>query len=392
MATSALLLGGAYVAGTVVNQMNNQKKEEVLQKLQRQKIKLLEEKTRWLEIKNREQTRYRESQKEINDLKLKIKEEEKAISQYDKAANDNNTKFMVILGNTGDGKSTLCNRLNDDKSEYGDKGPFLVSDDAKSQTKKVKHIEYHKYNTKYIIVDTPGINDSEQNDDSHINDLVNYLYGCGGVNAFILVRNGTNIRFDANFQKMLNQYQDYFGQKFWNHLIIVLTRIEGKERKRFYEKRKDKELQNILYKHYDLKQKGMRQAKDIPIYTIGSDSYNECVNMIRNEVCKREKFECSDLKSPIDEFREELEMLMESFNDFGVNLIDDAQENINRIDREMDKVGEKIENPSQIPLLKSAVKSVGNHTLDGIKYGIKYGMDNYYYDHDKENENGGNND
>ena len=295
---------------------------------------------------------------------------------------------MVILGNTGDGKSTLCNRLNDDKSEYGDKGPFKVSDDAKSQTKHVKHIEYYdrRENTKYIIVDTPGINDSEQNDDSHINDLVNYLYGCGGVNMFILVRNGTNIRFDANFQKMLNQYEDYFGTKFWKHLIIVLTRIEGKERKRFYEKRKDKELQNILYKHYNLKEKGMRNAKDIPIYAIGSDHYGECVDNIRKEVCYREKFECKDLKSPIDEFREELEMLMESFNDFGVNLIDDAQENINRIDKEIEKIGDKIENPSQIPLIKSAVKSVGNHTLDAIKYGIE----NYYYD--KDANNGGNND
>ena len=109
MATSALLLGGAYVAGSVVNQMNNQKKEEISQKLERHKNKLLQDKIEWLQIKNKEEKRYRENQQEIAALRQKIESEEKAISQYDQAANDMNTKFMVILGNTGDGKSTLCN-------------------------------------------------------------------------------------------------------------------------------------------------------------------------------------------------------------------------------------------------------------------------------------------
>ena len=105
MATSALMLGTAYVAGSVVNHMNNQKKEEVLHKYQQKKIELLEEKNRWLIIKNNEEKRYRKNQQQINELRLKIKSEEKAISQYENAANDEFTKFCVILGNTGDGAS-----------------------------------------------------------------------------------------------------------------------------------------------------------------------------------------------------------------------------------------------------------------------------------------------
>eukprot|EP01084_Bolivina_argentea_P304736 526379_1 len=277
MATSALMLGGAYVAGTVVSQMNNQKKEQVLQKLQRKKIELLEEKNRWLMIKLQEEKRYIKSQQQITNLKLKIQSEEKAISKYEHAVNDDDTKFMVILGNTGDGKSTLCNRLYGDNSEYGDQGPFRVSDDAKSETKKLQHIEHNKN----VIVDTPGINDSEHCDDSHINDIVNYLYGCGGVNAFILVRNGTNIRFDANFQEMLAKYEEFFGDMFWKHLIIVLTRIEGKERKKYIHKAKDKELQKNLHETYDLKSKIKRA---IPVFGIGSDCYRKCIENIRNHV------------------------------------------------------------------------------------------------------------
>eukprot|EP01084_Bolivina_argentea_P194638 333984_1 len=359
MATSALMFGGAYVAGTFVNHMNNQKKEEILQKLQQKKIDLLEEKTRWLIIKSREEKRYSKNKEEINNLRINICNEEKAISQYENAINDFNTKFIVIIGNTGDGKSTLCNRLYNDKSEYGNNGPFKVSHNAKSQTKNVKHIVDTL--NKYVIVDTPGINDSEQKDDHHINDLVNYLYGCGGVNAFILVRNGTNIRFDSNFQKMLSQYEGFFGDKFWNHLIIVLTRIEGKERKRFMENRKDKELQNSINKKFKFK---------IPIFSIGNDSYIECIDNIRKYVGRLNKFECKDLKSPIDEFRDELELLIDSMDDFGANLIDDAQANIDRIDLEITKIQTKIDNPSQIPLIKSAVKAVNNSVSNSISNSI----------------------
>merc|ERR1712244_198496 len=98
----------------------------------------------------------------------------------------------------------------------------------------------------------------------------------------------------------------------------------------------------------------------VPFFGIGSNCYGEAISLIRKHVSKLTKMECGDLKSPIDEFRDELELLIESMDDFGANLIEDAQENINRIDQEIIKIEHKIQNPSQIPLIKSAVKSVNN--------------------------------
>lgn len=45
---------------------------------------------------------------------------------------DQNTKFIVVLGITGDGKSTLCNRLYGDKSDEGDEGPFKTDTSVNS--------------------------------------------------------------------------------------------------------------------------------------------------------------------------------------------------------------------------------------------------------------------
>ena len=45
---------------------------------------------------------------------------------------EENTKFIVALGITGDGKSTLCNRLCGDNSEEGNKGPFVTDSGVES--------------------------------------------------------------------------------------------------------------------------------------------------------------------------------------------------------------------------------------------------------------------
>ena len=120
-------------------------------------------------------------------------------------------------------------------------------------------------------------------------------------------------------------------------------------------RRKDEELQRLIHAKYGLDGKIKHK---VPVLFVGSDSFRECVENIRCCVLRLEKFECLSFRSPIDELRDELDLLMESMDDFGANLIDDAQENIQRIDMEIVNIGQKIENPSQIPLIKSGVKKV----------------------------------
>merc|ERR1712110_18000 len=56
--------------------------------------------------------------------------------------------------------------------------------------------------------------------------LCKYLKGCGGINAFILVRNSTNLRFDLSFQQMLKSYSKMFGANFFDRLIIIASRCD----------------------------------------------------------------------------------------------------------------------------------------------------------------------
>eukprot|EP01083_Nonionella_stella_P249298 862224_1 len=117
-----------------------------------------------------------------------------------------NTKFIVGLGHTGNGKSTVMNRLYGDNSKYGDKGPYEADDCDQSVTTNPQHKTCTINNINCVLVDTPGYKDSQNRDDLHFNNLEAYLYGCGGVDAFLLVVNGTNMRFDGNFQSMLQEY------------------------------------------------------------------------------------------------------------------------------------------------------------------------------------------
>eukprot|EP01083_Nonionella_stella_P057086 150004_1 len=140
---------------------------------------------------------------------------------------DAHTKFIVTFGITGDGKSTLCNRLCGDDSKKGNKGPFKALRSGDSVTVKIAYKPCTLSHNKCIIVDCPGCDDSKHHDVHHANNLAKFLCGINGVDAFILVQNGTNIRFKASLQKMIDDYVNNFGaDAFWSHLVIVLTNIE----------------------------------------------------------------------------------------------------------------------------------------------------------------------
>ena len=50
----------------------------------------------------------------------------------------------------------------------------------------------------YVIVDTLGFDDSKNENVPYANNLCEHLNAFGGVNAIILVQNGTNIRLKNN--------------------------------------------------------------------------------------------------------------------------------------------------------------------------------------------------
>eukprot|EP01084_Bolivina_argentea_P256402 431672_1 len=138
--------------------------------------------------------------------------------------NDPNIQQLVLLGKTGDGKSTFGNRLCGDNSQFADEGPFNVDHAAsESVTDRIKRKTLH--NNKISVMDTPGIFDSMGRDNFHLNKVIEYLVGANGINAFLLVYKAG--RLDIKYKEMLEDIEIMLTKTFWKNAIIIITFCEG---------------------------------------------------------------------------------------------------------------------------------------------------------------------
>jgi len=255
--------------------------------------------------------------------------------------NDSRTMFIVMLGVTGDGKSTICNRLCGDKSRMGNRGPFAACRSFNSVTQELSHKVQPICQVPCVIVDTPGYADSQGRDDLHFNNIAQYLYNCGGVNTFVLVMNATS-RFNDCLQTMLEHYNESFGRRgdFWQHFVVVLTHIEGDEKEEFAA-----EAQAELLRCLKEKFESIPEDLNIPILTVGRDSniqsfrraFMRAVTGIASR--QQRKLSCKEIKSPIKKQKRELQALLNKMYDFNMTIateeyqiktLGDQMENIDR--------------------------------------------------------------
>lgn len=127
---------------------------------------------------------------------------------------------IMVIGETGAGKSQNGNAMLqlDDAFEANSKPnscTFITS--AKCNT--IEGI------TRYYI-DTQGLAPSDNLDAKHIQQMVDFLIKWEhGVNAFFIVINAQNPRFDAGIQKMVRFINGFFNNpQFWNQTGILFTR------------------------------------------------------------------------------------------------------------------------------------------------------------------------
>lgn len=76
---------------------------------------------------------------------------------------------LVILGATGDGKSSLGNFI------LNKKDLFTVSDDPDSETKETIGHNGVDGAEDIFVIDTPGLQDTKASDKKHIVDMVHYV-------------------------------------------------------------------------------------------------------------------------------------------------------------------------------------------------------------------------
>lgn len=130
---------------------------------------------------------------------------------------------MILMGRTGDGKSTLGNSL---AEHLGVKrAPFATSDAAVSHTQATASILAQGVN----INDSPGLMDTmgKDEDAAKIRAIVAYLMFLGYINALILVINEQAPRCDSSLQDAIKLLLDCFGNRVVGHIGLAFTRSIG---------------------------------------------------------------------------------------------------------------------------------------------------------------------
>eukprot|EP00485_Elphidium_margaritaceum_P001354 CAMPEP_0202701190 /NCGR_PEP_ID=MMETSP1385-20130828/14293_1 /ASSEMBLY_ACC=CAM_ASM_000861 /TAXON_ID=933848 /ORGANISM="Elphidium margaritaceum" /LENGTH=340 /DNA_ID=CAMNT_0049358549 /DNA_START=53 /DNA_END=1071 /DNA_ORIENTATION=- len=339
---------GASIVVSLAQDANNAKKIEICNNRNAAKSRLVHSSNRLQDELNHLQRECKEIEQERSELDSKIQDEEKAMSTFRHVRNDETVKFLVAIGSSGDGKSTVLNRLEGDLSKWGDNGSFESGDSDQSVTTKLFHKECTIRSVSSVLVDTPGYNDTKKRDNLHFNNLATYLYGCGGVDAFLLVVNGTKIRFDRNLQDMLQCYDRFFGAMFWNHLIIVLVRIEGVEKEKYDNTNRGEKLKQNLNETF-----GLDDTCNVPIIPIGYDAdFTAFCGQVMDAAIEianhNSKLSCGAIKSPIKKHRTKRRALMNRISQLN-DKIRDRQGRYQEVSNQIRIIDDKLNNPEKLP-------------------------------------------
>ncbi len=126
---------------------------------------------------------------------------------------------IIVLGETGNGKSQFCNYV---LRNYF----FTVSNNVNSETKETKGNYGINGANNIFMIDTPGLQDSRGADKEHLTQLVDYVKTQTHLQAVLIIFNFHQPRFALNIKNMVKLLCKAFPQTdFWNHVGLVFTRF-----------------------------------------------------------------------------------------------------------------------------------------------------------------------
>ena len=158
---------------------------------------------------------------------------------------------VLIMGETGSGKSTLINYLTNyfrdgsldnlkvaipSKHRMKITEEFIHSEKASSdpsvsQTQVCRQYlfkDIHHGNKEYLFLDTPGFGDVNglKQDEINIKNIIDAVTNLDGLSIVVLVVNGTNIRLTSNIRVVLHQLSSNFPDVILESVIVVLTNVQ----------------------------------------------------------------------------------------------------------------------------------------------------------------------
>merc|ERR1719500_259108 len=132
---------------------------------------------------------------------------------------------IVIFGATGAGKSSLANAFLGCDPRSSD-CLFEVCSGQDSCTKQTTYGfgPWLGIGQNFTVVDTPGFGDSDNDDESLIEEMMDILANVvDHADTFLLLFDGTETRFDASLQNMFQRMTIIFGHYWWDYLVIGVS-------------------------------------------------------------------------------------------------------------------------------------------------------------------------
>jgi len=212
-------------------------------------------------------------------------------------------KTILLLGSTGNGKSTLSNFLYYPYWYGKNKIFFPIADDNKPKTQKCsiksKKSSFKNNKLKLNIIDTPGLNESDVKDIEHILDLLDVIKKLNSIDLVIIcVR--FDFKIDVQTKYTLDYYTKLFNGSLNKNILVAITNVsytrnELRKRK-FGNVNEDQNAKNILTETKKL----LNIDFDIPFVLIDSmvdtDSEDWDIQISRRQFILEKLILCEKLK------------------------------------------------------------------------------------------------